>query len=246
MKGVLQNSINLTTDASDILIVWYLRKIVPRLKVMLLVIPSMHTDCVTLPDGIGPYWAHWAVIMPSVPYTDTWGTAGRKKHVTLMIPHNLKIIMRLERCESWRVATSLCNIGSSAIYDIKKRKDHLWLFVASTESVNGLLKHQTLKGPQLVQLDKVLYKWFTAVHSIGKPSIGPMIIEKASVYGEMRITDKCTFSYGWLQIVWENSGIRRLGINPSAWGHLIPSSYCDVWRFCYRVFKLCRSLFKLM
>jgi hypothetical protein len=25
--------------------------------------------------------------------------------------------------------------------------------------------------------------------------------------------------------------------NPSAWGHLIPSSYCDVGRFCCRVFK---------
>jgi len=26
-------------------------------------------------------------------------------------------------------------------------------------------------------------------------------------------------------------------INPSAWGHLNPSSYCDVGRFFYRVFK---------
>jgi len=26
-------------------------------------------------------------------------------------------------------------------------------------------------------------------------------------------------------------------LNPSAWGHLIPSSYCDVGRFFYRVFK---------
>jgi hypothetical protein len=25
--------------------------------------------------------------------------------------------------------------------------------------------------------------------------------------------------------------------NPSAWGHLIPSSYCDVGRFFYRVFN---------
>jgi len=26
-------------------------------------------------------------------------------------------------------------------------------------------------------------------------------------------------------------------INPSAWGHLNPSSYCDVGMFFYRVFK---------
>jgi len=33
---------------------------------------------------------------------------------------------------------------------------------------------------------------------------------------------------------------RRTGgelINPSAWGHLIHSSYCDVGRFFYRAFK---------
>jgi len=39
-------------------------------------------------------------------------------------------------------------------------------------------------------------------------------------------------------------------INPSAWGHLKPSSYCGVGRFFYEVFKfrakLCRSLFKIM
>jgi len=46
------------------------------------------------------------------------------------------------------------------------------------------------------------------------------------------------------------SGKGVVVINPSAWGHLKPSSYCDVGRFFYRVFKfwatLCRSLFKMM
>jgi hypothetical protein len=48
-----------------------------------------------------------------------------------------------------------------------------------------------------VQSDKVLYEWFTAMHSKGKPVTGPMIIEKAkSLCDEMKITDKCTFSDG--------------------------------------------------
>jgi hypothetical protein len=52
-----------------------------------------------------------------------------------------------------------------------------------------------VKEPKLAQLDKVLYKWFTAMHSKGKPMIGPMIIEKAkSFYDEMKIADKCTLS----------------------------------------------------
>jgi hypothetical protein len=53
-----RNSINLTTDASDILLVWHLRKIVPRLKVLLLVIPCMRTDSVSLPDVIWLCLAH--------------------------------------------------------------------------------------------------------------------------------------------------------------------------------------------
>jgi hypothetical protein len=35
---------------------------------------------------------------------------------------------------------------------------------------------------------------------------------------------------------------RFLSINPSAWGHLNPSSYCDVGRLFYGVFKLWSKL----
>jgi hypothetical protein len=44
--------------------------------------------------------------------------------------------------------------------------------------MKGLHKRQTLKQPKLTQLDKVLYKWFTAMCSEGKPMTGPKIIEK--------------------------------------------------------------------
>ena len=42
---------------------------------------------------------------------------------------------------------------------------------------------------------------------------------------------------------WNNSTpTRRIFINPSAWGHLNPSSYCDVGRLFYGVFKLWSKL----
>jgi hypothetical protein len=44
--------------------------------------------------------------------------------------------------------------------------------------VKDLLNSQTLEQPKLAQLDKVLYKWFTAMHSEGKPVTG-LIIAKA-------------------------------------------------------------------
>jgi hypothetical protein len=43
-----------------------------------------------------------------------------------------------------------------------------------------------LKDPKLVQLNKALYKWFTARHSEGKPMIWCVIIEKAKS-NEMKI-----------------------------------------------------------
>jgi hypothetical protein len=54
-----------------------------------------------------------------------------------------------------------------------------------------------MKEPKLVQLDKVLYNWFAAMHSERKPVPGPMMIKKACpFYDEMKITCNCTFSEG--------------------------------------------------
>lgn len=72
--------------------------------------------------------------------------------------------------------------GSSTVYHIKKRKDQLWSFMVSSEIVKDLINQQTLKEPKLMQLDKELYKWFTAVCSEGKPITVPMAIEKAEVF----------------------------------------------------------------
>jgi hypothetical protein len=70
------------------------------------------------------------------------------------------------------------NTGLSAVCDTKKQKDQSWSFIASSESVMGLFKQQTLKQPKLVKLDKLLYKWFTAMRSKGKPVIGHMFMGK--------------------------------------------------------------------
>lgn len=48
------------------------------------------------------------------------------------------------------------NTESSTTYDIKKQKDQFQSFVASSESVKGPFKQQTLKQPKIGQMDKVL------------------------------------------------------------------------------------------
>jgi hypothetical protein len=66
--------------------------------------------------------------------------------------------------------------------------------------VTDLFKQQTLNQPKLAHLDKMLYMWFTAMHSEGQPMIGSLITEKSKpFYDEIQITDKCTFSKNWMQ-----------------------------------------------
>jgi hypothetical protein len=50
------------------------------------------------------------------------GTAGKRKHVTLIMPQKLGII-RLENGKSQSEVTASCNTGSSTIYNIKKWND---------------------------------------------------------------------------------------------------------------------------
>jgi cytochrome c556 len=88
----------------------------------------------------------------------------------------------------------------STIYDIKQFNTQLQSITASSESVKYLFKRETLQGPKLAQLDKMLYRSFTAPHSKQKPTAGPTIIERAKYFEDedMKITDKCTFSGCWL------------------------------------------------
>ena len=64
---------------------------------------------------------------------------------------------------------ALYTIGSSTVYDVKKQKDQLQLFLAPSDSVQGLCKQHSLKVYKLVQLDKMLHKWFAAVGFKGNP-----------------------------------------------------------------------------
>jgi hypothetical protein len=65
-------------------------------------------------------------------------TAAKRKHVTLAIHQKLKIIRRLKSGENQRKVMASYNNALSTIYDTKKWKDQLQLFVASNESVKDV------------------------------------------------------------------------------------------------------------
>jgi len=63
------------------------------------------------------------------PKVSKQGTAGKRKHVTLMILEKLKIIRMLETGESCSVVMALYSIGSSTVTYINRR-DQLQLRIA--------------------------------------------------------------------------------------------------------------------
>jgi len=64
------------------------------------------------------------------PKVSKQGTAGERKHVTLMIPYTLKVIRMLETGKSCIVVMASYSIGSSAVNYIKKQEDQLQLCLA--------------------------------------------------------------------------------------------------------------------
>ncbi|KFM65526.1 Jerky protein, partial [Stegodyphus mimosarum] len=138
----------------------------------------------------------------------------KRKHVTLTLNQKLEIIKRLEKGENRNVLMNEFNIGSSTIYDIKKQKDELMKFASQSVTTEKLASRKTLKKPKLEQLDSVLFKWFSAVRSEGKPVTGPMIVEKAKKFGQdLGVAEsECNYSDGWLRNFKFRHGIRRLDV----------------------------------
>jgi hypothetical protein len=51
-----------------------------------------------------------------------------------------------------------------------------------SQSMKDPVKQQTMKEPKLVQMDKVLCKWLTAMCSEGNNVTGPIIAEKGKIF----------------------------------------------------------------
>ena len=138
----------------------------------------------------------------------------KRKRNVLTLPKKIELIKRMEKGESRKKLIAEYGVGSSTLYNLKKQKDKLLSFVASTEGPTGKIqKRKTLKGPQMVDLDQALYFWFQARRLEGKAESGPALIDEAKkLKNDLRIEGECTFSMGWLQNFKERHDTRRLKV----------------------------------
>ncbi|XP_059104090.1 jerky protein homolog [Peromyscus eremicus] len=139
------------------------------------------------------------------------GKGEKRKRVVLTLKEKIDICTRLERGESRKALMQEYNVGMSTLYDIKAHKAQLLRFFASSDSHQALEQRRTLHTPKLEHLDRVLYEWFLVKRAEGIPVSGPMLIEKAKdFYKQMRLTEPCVFSGGWLWRFKARHGIKKL------------------------------------
>lgn len=139
------------------------------------------------------------------------GPGAKRKRVVLTLKEKMDICARLEKGESRKALMQEYNVGMSTLYDIRAHKAQLLRFFAGSASHKALERRRTLHTPKLERLDRVLHEWFLGRRAEGVPVSGPMLIEKAKdLYAQMRLTEPCVFSGGWLWRFKARHGIKKL------------------------------------
>lgn len=161
------------------------------------------------------------------------GKGEKRKRVVLTLKEKIDICSRLERGESRKALMQEYNVGMSTLYDIKAHKAQLLSFFASSDSRQALEQRRTLHTPKLEHLDRVLYEWFLVKRAEGIPVSGPMLIEKAKdFYKQMRLTEPCVFSGGWLWRFKARHGIKKLDASSEKQvaDHQAAEQFCGFFR----------------
>lgn len=157
----------------------------------------------------------------------------KRKRVVLTLKEKMDICARLERGESRKALMQEYNVGMSTLYDIKAHKAQLLRFFASSACNKALERRRTLHTPKLEHLDRVLYEWFLGKRAEGVPVSGPMLIEKAKdFYEQMRLTEPCVFSGGWLWRFKARHGIKKLDASSEKQmaDHQAAEQFCGFFR----------------
>lgn len=161
------------------------------------------------------------------------GKGEKRKRVVLTLKEKIDICTRLERGESRKALMQEYNVGMSTLYDIKAHKAQLLRFFASSDSRQALEQRRTLHTPKLEHLDRVLYEWFLVKRAEGILVSGPMLIEKAKdLYKQMRLTEPCVFSGGWLWRFKARHGIKKLDASSEKQvaDHQAAEQFCGFFR----------------
>nr|XP_045600957.1 tigger transposable element-derived protein 7-like [Procambarus clarkii] len=124
--------------------------------------------------------------------------SAKRKRSFLSIEQKLDMIEKHERGYSVTRLAAEFNVGKSTVCDIKRQKDDIRKFLASSDS-GALNKRKTIKGSANTNLDEAVYKWFNQERSVGMPLGGDAIKTAADKFAQKMNIPDFRASEGWLQ-----------------------------------------------
>lgn len=127
-------------------------------------------------------------------------TTKKRKRTVLSIQQKVEVLQKLDLGISIAKLREQYGIGQTTIYDLRTRKEQILKFYSESNSILGMVKRKTLRGPQNAALEKLLYEWFCQQCHESVHVTGPMLIERAKqLHNELKVSIDCEYSSGWLQ-----------------------------------------------
>lgn len=140
--------------------------------------------------------------------------AGKRKHKTLSIHDKVQLLKQLDEGVSVKRLCKMFCVGSSTIYDLKKKKEELLKFYAERQSKKGVAVRRTMKEGKCSDLERALVQWFESRQNEGVTVTGGMLVEQAKVlHKELKLNFECKYSHGWLDKFKNRHGIRLYSLN---------------------------------
>lgn len=142
-------------------------------------------------------------------HTSTEEESQKRKHKTLSIQEKVQILDLLDAGTPVKRLCNIFNIGSSTVYDIRRKKDALLKFHSERQSKKGVVQRKTMKAGKVGDIERALVQWFQSRRREGISVTGGMIVEQAKILQEQLKTDsECKFSQGWLDKFKSRHGIQ--------------------------------------
>ncbi|XP_063611756.1 uncharacterized protein LOC134785358 [Penaeus indicus] len=132
----------------------------------------------------------------------------RRKHRSISLQDKVDLLRKLDCGVPVRVVCKTYGIGSSTLYDIKKKREEILQFIKYCDSERQINARKTMKAGKSTELDRVLVDWYRKCRSEGVKLTCNTIMEQAKIFHkDLKLEGERRYGEGWLQRFKKRHGI---------------------------------------
>ncbi|XP_047489659.1 uncharacterized protein LOC125039583 [Penaeus chinensis] len=132
----------------------------------------------------------------------------RRKHKSISLQDKVDLLRKLDCGVPVREVCKTYGIGSSTLYDIKKKREEIMQFIKYCDSEGQINSRKTMKAGKSTELDRVLFEWYRKCRSEGVELTCNMITEQAKIFHkDLKLEGERRYGEGWLQRFKKRHGI---------------------------------------